>query len=532
MQKNLIVTLNIGNKYNSIAKLTHPTLKNYADKIGADFIVLDKQQISKTSPQWEKYRIFDLLNKYRRILYFDTDLIIREDCPNLFSIVPEENIGLFDESPFTDRQGLVQSIADYWGKKIEVKEKYYNTGVMVVSRKHKYLFVKPEQEIDNFYEQTYFNMQLAEAKEEVFSLNYNFNRMSCIDRFTGISRLDAYIIHYAGCPTLNLMQELIVKDLDSWEKDSPNYKYKQRVLIKVSGGLGDQLNAQPAIRFMKNKVLPETEINITTHYPTLFKDINGINIFSQEKFVAEQDTPYRVVESFPPPSSTMYSIVGNLLCHTVDYCSMALLKRTLPFQDKNIKLNVTLKDLQKVIDVVGITDLRELILIHPGKHWDSKTMPYKWWEEIIDGLVTENIPVCIIGKTAKDDEAGVWNFEDRKGVLNLVNLLDLDGLIALISQAKVLVSNDSSPVHIAGAFDNWIIVIPTVKHPDHILPFRNSSTNYKTDALYRKLVLDDYSTSPFELNEITVDKLKNTWDNYLVSPKHVVEVIKKRYLEC
>jgi ADP-heptose:LPS heptosyltransferase len=325
------------------------------------------------------------------------------------------------------------------------------------------------------------------------------------------------------------MRELIKKDLANWKKDAPKYKYKQRIFISVSGGIGDQINAQPAIRFMREKVLPEAEIIVATHYPRLFRDIVGIKVFEQGKFVTKQDTPYRVIDSFPPPSSVTYSVVGNLLCHTVDFCSIALLKRTLPFSEKNIKLNVSLKDIQRVIDIVGIRDLRELVVIHPGKHWESKTMPYKWWEEIIEVLLKEKIPVCIIGKTG---EPGVWNFEDKKEIINLVDLLDLDMLIALLSQAKVLVSNDSSPIHIAGAFDNWIIVIPSVKHPDHVLPFRNGSVYYKADALCKRLVLDDYSTSPFEINEIAAAKMIGIWDNYLVDSKEVIETIKKRYLSC
>jgi hypothetical protein len=525
--KTAIVTLNIGEKYSAIAELTHPTIKKYAEKIGADFIIIDKQEISKTTPQWEKYRLYFLLNTYDRIIYLDTDLLIRDDCPNLFDIIPEDRIGLFDESRFTDRKGLVKSMAESFGKDIKSYSKYYNTGVMVLSRQHKFLFVKPEDETNNFYEQTYFNYSLAIQKTRVKELDYKFNRMTCLDSFLGISRLDSFIIHYAGCPTLEVMESIIKKDILSWEKDKPDYKYKQRIYISVSGGLGDQINAQPAVRFMKEKVLPDAEIVVGTHYPKIFKSIPDIAIYNQGEFKPENDVPYCIMNSFPPPSSVTYSVVGNLLCHTVDYCSIALLKRTLPFSEKSIKLGVSLKDIQKVLEVTGIRDLRELVAIHPGKHWNSKTFPYQWWEKIIDGLLEKDIPVCIIGKTG--NPVGVWDFKDKKGVLNLVDLLDLDALIALISQAKVLISNDSAPIHIAGAFDNWIIAIPTVKHPDHILPFRKGSVYYKTDVLYKKLVLDDYSTSPTELNEVAAAKIIDSWNNYLVEPKEAINIIEQRY---
>jgi ADP-heptose:LPS heptosyltransferase len=61
----------------------------------------------------------------------------------------------------------------------------------------------------------------------------------------------------------------------------------------------------------------------------------------------------------------------------------------------------------------------------------------------------------------------------------------------LISKAKTLITNDSAPVHIAGAFDNNIVLIPTCKHPDYILPFREGRKEYKSVALYKKIMDED-----------------------------------------
>ena len=159
---------------------------------------------------------------------------------------------------------------------------------------------------------------------------------------------------------------------------------------------------------------------------------------------------------------------------------------------------------------------------------ESKTFPKQWWNAVIDGLVNRGIPVCIIGKTGSP---GVLDLDDKAGVINLVDLLDLGGLTALLSQAKVLLSNDSGPVHLAGAFDNWIVAIPTVKHPDHFLPFRNGVTSYKTVAPMKKLVLDAFSTAPTELDKVTVSHIKGTWDDYLVDPKDIVDIVAAKYAE-
>jgi hypothetical protein len=70
---NLVLTLAIGNEYSTIAKATHPSLRAYAKRIGADFKVIDRPAIAKTTPHWEKFQIAKLLDTYERIAYIDTD---------------------------------------------------------------------------------------------------------------------------------------------------------------------------------------------------------------------------------------------------------------------------------------------------------------------------------------------------------------------------------------------------------------------------------------------------------------------------
>jgi hypothetical protein len=536
---NAVVTICIGDEYKKISKFTHPLIKSYAESIGAEFVVLDKISMSKTSPHWEKFSIFYLLNKYERIIYLDTDLIVRDDCPNLFDIVPTSKLGAFNEAPFTENRygSLIQACNDYDVKLRNWNGKYYNTGVMVISRIHKYLFKKPEKEAFNFYEQGYLNMVIAretrtnDAKIDgvvMYDLPYKFNRMACMDGFTGEERHASYIIHYAGFPSLDFVLQLIPRDIEKWEATAPDYKYKRHILINVGGGLGDQVNAEPAIRYLKDKVYFGEDIIIQTHFPRLFQHLNLPTYFHGE-FTPKNDTPYYSVLSLPGPDKIMWSIVSNLLCHTVDYCSMALLRRTLPLKDRKVILNVTLEDVANVLDIIGIRNLNELVLIHPGKHWDSKTFPVEWWQEVIDGIQNEGMPVCLIGY--EDDSRGTLPVQVREGMIDTRNLLDLGSLIALISQGKILVSNDSAPVHIAGAFDNHIILIPTCKHPDHVLPYRNGGTSYKSLALYKKLTLDSVSSQPTEIHGQEADYVVGDILDYLPEPKDVVEEVKRIYYD-
>lgn len=528
----VIVTICIGESYNKIGNFTHPLLENYAKRIGADFIKITESKCS--TPHWEKFlSIYSLLNKYKRVLYLDTDIIVRDDCPDLFEQVPEHLLGMFNEAPFTDGRVIAMENAgrDYGINLKSWNGKYYNTGVMLVSRPHKYLFIKPDKEIPYFYEQSYLNLIFARNAAPIYDLEYKFNRMTCMDRFTGEDRHASYIIHYAGYPSLNFVLDLIPRDIKKWQKDSPDYFYKKHILVDVQGGLGDQIDAEPAIRYMKKHVYQNDEVIVKTHFPRIFQHLMGdIQVFSHDEFKPKMDTAYYHIISLPGPETSMWAHVSNLLCHTVDYTSMSILRRTLPNKDKIIKLEVLEEDYNKLYEIIGKdVDFKNLILLHCGQHWESKRFPVEWWQEIVDGLSKEVSSLCLIGKN--EDTRGTADVKVPDNVIDTRDLLDLGSFFAIISMAKILVTNDSSPVHVAGAFNNDVILIPSCKHPDHLLPWRlnkntgNISQHYKTASLYKKLTLDDCESAPTCIGGSSAEFIKRPWDEYLPEPKEVINKI-------
>ena len=538
--KNLLLTIAMGELYKILAELTHPTFINYAKKINADFLSINEKNISQTTPHWEKFQIYDLLKKYDRILYVDTDIIIRADAPNLFDEVPYFELGLFDEAPYTENRHIAfqQACHAYGILPQNWNGKYYNTGVMVISRPHKDLFKKPEREIHNFFEQTYLNVQIATKNIPVHNLKYWFNRMSCMDSLIGEDRHASYFIHYAGFPNPQMLPNVIYNDLKKWEKNHPNYNFKRHILINVQGGLGDQISAEPAIRYLLNHIYVNEDVRIVTHFPRLFTHFN-IPVSKHGEMNYSIDTkPWQVI-TLPGPETVQWSIVSNLLTYTTDFCSMALLKRTLPDKDKQFHLEILPEDKQEVEEIIDC-DLENLVLIHAGRHWESKTFPKEWWQKIIDDLYNKGYRICLIGKDSPGDNGefegngarGTVNVYAYDNIIDTRNLLSLGGLIYLISKAKVVISNDSAPIHIAGAFDNYIILIPTCKHPDHILPYRkNGDKHYKSFAFYKKLTLDDFPSEPTTLYTVTADKVLGDFYDYLPETDEIVNCVDKIFGE-
>jgi glycosyl transferase family 8/glycosyl transferase family 9 (putative heptosyltransferase) len=526
MGKRAIITLSIGEHYQKIAQITHPTLKRYADKIGADFVVISERKISQTTPHWEKFQILDFLNKYDRILYLDTDILIRKNCPDLFDIVPEDELGIYNEAPFVpSRDYAIARIAEqYEVNDFKWDGKYYNTGVMVISKCHRSLFRKPEKEIFNFYEQSFINMQIQRQKPKIHELDYKFNRMTCVDKVIGRNRFESYVIHYAGVNFASNGFGIVLSDFRHIETLPDDYVAPKHIWLVVQGGMGDQVQAEPTIRFALNSVWKGADIRVSTHFPEFFTHLPIVCKRHEEK-IWDIDTEPFTRNTLPGPETVQWRIVSNLMCHTVDYISMAVLCRTLPDIDKSYQIPVNEDAVRRVREFMGINDVSDCVLVHCGRHWQSKSFPAPWWQEVLDGIVNLGLIPVLIGKD--DSTRGVVKVDGRGKSIDLTNLLTLEEFIAIVSLVPILISNDSSPIHIAGAFDNWIVLIPTCKHPDHILPYRHGSKTYKSVALYKKLALDDMMTSVAEMMGSTADKIPGEWSNYLTEASVVVQKIKE-----
>ena len=534
-KENLVLTVSIGDHHRKISEHTIPTIQKYAKRIGADFeVITDPNPSYKIngleSPDmmsFQKLSIYDYLGKYKRIIYLDIDLIIREDCPNLFDIVPQSHIGAMNEVKFEHRSSFVEVLKNYGEDLVkDWDQKYYNCGVLVVSRQHRQVFRFPRSGV-GFGSSNYFNLRFIEEKCKIQELDWRFNRISTMDKFLGKSRLDSYIIHYAGAP-VDMIFPVIEKDIKKWEIDGPEYSYPHNILISVSAGMGDQLCSEPAIRHTQ-KMYPDSNFYILTHHPRLFEHLD-VPVMTYDQWTGIEDPIFEMF-TCPDDKKSEHNL-SHVLFHPVDFASMSMVKKTIPNQEKTIKLKVKPDEISSALEMVKEKpENKPLILIHAGKWWPSKTLPIEWWQEVVDGL-SEKLCVCLIGKTIDEDQ-GYLPIECPKDGIDLRDLTTLGELISLISLTHCTLTNDSSPLHIAGAFDNWIVTIPTAKHPDHILPYRNGTQYYKTKALYKHLLLDDLQIRHTSFNTETIDKVpqgKSLYD-YIPTSEDVIREVLSIYDE-
>lgn len=494
--KKAILTIVSGEKYEKIWEKTQPFFVDYAEKCDAELIVLKGYEgMSLPSPHWLKFSIHELLKKdFDRIAFIDADILIRKDSPNIFDVVPEDQFGIFNEGAYTPRHICIYEVMKVYnvqGFRYD-GQTYYNTGVMVCSRKHRHIFnvieeVKPLR--NHFGEQTFLNMKIMLSGCQVFPLNYKLNRMSIMDRITGISRLDSYFIHYAGDG--DKLFEKLERDIVKLEESKDYQEFSKRnVFIWALGGIGDVISVEPVIRYIREKVYPDDNIYLMSKDHEVFEHLP---IYLSEDYPQKEFDAVLEVNTHQLPWGKFGQNIPFHFVHCVDWVSLCAMGRQIPDKDKHIKLTFKQEHLDKVTAIYNNPE--KLVLVHPGVGWESKTFPVEYWNSIIKGLLGRGYEVGIIGKNMNKERELLTTHSyldvDATGCVDFRDKLNLKELFALISKAKTLITNDSAPVHIAGAFDNNIVLIPTCKHPDYILPFREGRKEYKSVALYKKIMDED-----------------------------------------
>ena len=202
--KKLIVT-RADNNIKEMTNITHLSLKKYAKKCDADFKVLDDSTCSE-SVAYLMYRIlkiYDLFEDYDRILHLDSDMLVKNNCPNLFDIVPVSAIGCVYEdkgSRKEDRRNRIKRVQQE-RKDVGWTKGYLNAAVTLFSKMHRNIFNLEFDKVwkDIGYEGVELGYQIHKNGYEIHELPCEFNFMSMFaESWCKKDKFDAFILHYAG----------------------------------------------------------------------------------------------------------------------------------------------------------------------------------------------------------------------------------------------------------------------------------------------------------------------------------------------
>ena len=208
----LLITVGVGGA-REILKLSSPSMRAYAARIGADFLALTN--CTQDWPLAEKFRIGHYARRYERILFVDADVFIRSDAPDVFATVPPGSIAMHDDMFDLERMGgspggscwiesEIRSLGESQG--VKIPRACLNSGVVVFDGKDADIWNAPPKPfpITHCSEQHWIQYQ-AINKGRLFSLPTEFNwQFWANPDFRGIE--DSHFVHLAGvgerCPEM------------------------------------------------------------------------------------------------------------------------------------------------------------------------------------------------------------------------------------------------------------------------------------------------------------------------------------------
>lgn len=271
---------------------------------------------------------------------------------------------------------------------------------------------------------------------------------------------------------------------------------ERNILFKTWGGLGDELCAEPTLRYALQQ-FKDCDVSLAAERPELFEHLKFKRVFN----LAEEQPrweKYLCFNTVVPSSDIVWQFFSHCLTNCVDFPSLCALRMTLPIEFKELQCPVT--------ETIQLPAIGPRVAIHAGRHWPSKTFPKDWWDRVIAGLVERGISPILIGAETDDNRGTVDVY--TAGCVDLRGKLSIRGSIALLQAADVLLTNDSAPLHMAATGSKaWIGFMATCKHPDYITHWRNGQWGYRMQNLGLGGIWDLVNFCPNNKDEVTVDKV-------------------------
>lgn len=240
----------------------------------------------------------------------------------------------------------------------------------------------------------------------------------------------------------------------------------KNILFHVIGGIGDQLCAEPTLRFALDN-FKDVEISLATRVPEFFTHLKFKKVYD-----LKQDKPpfdeYFVLSTYIGANNLIWDFVSHGLTHCVDYPSILAMQGTIPIEYKAIQLPVQPATIAHLEEYTK----ENYVAVHASKNWPSSTYPPEFWNSVIERLIEEGCTPVLFGKEISAVQGTVAT--TTVGCVDLRNKLSLIESAWLLQRMRYFICNDSSPYHMAVPGRVRIAFIATAKHHDFIYHWRRN----------------------------------------------------------
>jgi lipopolysaccharide biosynthesis glycosyltransferase len=221
----------------SLLDVTRDSIIRYAKKCGADYIELSGNQ----HPDWvmaNKYRAHQVSSRYKKTLYVDCDVAIKDETPNIFQITPDDKISAC--SDFTrfkkwsdtewirnEQELIVHKVLNSNHKnikngKFEATE-MLNGGFLVIPQSLADYYKQPSKPYPRqwCFDQNYLTLTLPDDKLNLLSLKFNNTTVASTKSKDTIicsefwEELDeCYIVHANGIKNNEIRKDILISFFD------------------------------------------------------------------------------------------------------------------------------------------------------------------------------------------------------------------------------------------------------------------------------------------------------------------------------
>jgi hypothetical protein len=134
-EKRAIFVILQGPHANAEFAVTETYFRDYAHRVDADF----KPIHADPSVPRAALKTLPLIvaHEYDRFAILDADIIVRPHAPDIFEVVPPDRLGVMVEGRRLDRRSMCEELTQLYDLETAIPaEQYFNTGVLVMSRRH------------------------------------------------------------------------------------------------------------------------------------------------------------------------------------------------------------------------------------------------------------------------------------------------------------------------------------------------------------------------------------------------------------
>lgn len=110
-------------------------------------------------------------------------------------------------------------------------------------------------------------------------------------------------------------------------------------------------------------------------------------------------------------------------------------------------LNISTEVISKINEIVKTYGLNDFITIAPGSVWETKKYPVQNFIELVGYFVRSGEKIVLIGSNSEKEICNKLEESYNGQVVNLCGKLTILESIELLKRTKLLISNDSAPVH-------------------------------------------------------------------------------------